>query len=390
MLLKTIFWFSAGLSLILVTALAGRIERVGFPVSNRKDRLPCIDGLRGYLAIAVMFHHFFIWTMMVRYDVPWGKPSSYAIESLGQVSVRLFFMITGMVFYPKILEGFSNLDWKSLYYGRFFRIVPLILLSFVMVSTIIFARGGAKTNSNYLIEAISWITGWKEVDVLGYPFSRRLNAGVLWSIWYEWLFYLFILPACAAMMQIIKKFRLPSITVPLLLFLIGAVASVLYRFYRIDVSVLRYAPLFAVGMMAYELRNHEPVRLVLSQPLMGLVALLALGASMLMPNEGFTLALPLSGFFFVCIACGNSLWGLLVSQGAAVLGEVSFGIYVVHGIVLAIVFEEGAPLFGNLATPYVPIVMLPVSVLLVLITCLTFLVIERPGIRLGRWLSRRA
>jgi peptidoglycan/LPS O-acetylase OafA/YrhL len=68
-----------------------------------------------------------------------------------------------------------------------------------------------------------------------------------------------------------------------------------------------------------------------------------------------------------------------------VLGEISFGIYLIHGVVLYCLFTfvlgRGAPGMA----PYVGLVLSAITV--VLIGAAAHLVIERPAITLGRILS---
>jgi peptidoglycan/LPS O-acetylase OafA/YrhL len=94
-------------------------------------------------------------------------------------------------------------------------------------------------------------------------------------------------------------------------------------------------------------------------------------------------AMALYGFLFVCVACGNSFFGFFSSPAARVLGECSFGIYLLHGMALSVLFTEGASLLSpNFA-------LLPIlSCVVVLLTALTFLFIERPMIEVGSKLSK--
>jgi peptidoglycan/LPS O-acetylase OafA/YrhL len=93
---------------------------------------PIIDGLRGFLAFGVFVHHASIWYYFLQHG-SWVVPESRLYTHLGQSTVTVFFMITGFLFYGKVLESKkNNIDWLRLYVSRCLRILPLFLL--VMLS----------------------------------------------------------------------------------------------------------------------------------------------------------------------------------------------------------------------------------------------------------------
>lgn len=57
----TVLMFAAVVAVVVTTYLASLFARARFPISPEDRRIGCVDGLRGYLALAVMVHHFFIW-----------------------------------------------------------------------------------------------------------------------------------------------------------------------------------------------------------------------------------------------------------------------------------------------------------------------------------------
>jgi cytochrome c oxidase assembly factor CtaG len=91
---------------------------------------PTIDGLRGFLAFGVFVHHAAIWYAFLKTG-QWVVPESRLFTHLGQSTVTLFFMITGFLFYGKMLESRHQrapVDWLRLYVSRCLRILPLYLL----------------------------------------------------------------------------------------------------------------------------------------------------------------------------------------------------------------------------------------------------------------------
>lgn len=369
---------------VLATVVAGLVARAGFPLPPEDRRIGCIDGLRGYLALSVLVHHFIVWMQVTYLGGTWSPPSVHLFNQLGAGGVALFFMITGCLFYPRVLAGFRATSWPALAITRVFRIVPLVVASLAVVSAIIALRTGCGLDADFPLAALKWITAWSQVPLLGDPDSGRLNAYVLWSLWYEWLFYLFVLPLCAAAMDLIRG-RLPSWTVPAAL-LVGSLAA---RHLRLPLSLVLFLPLFAIGMLAYECRRREAIARVLRAPGMALAALLALGFGMVAFPTPHTLAMPFFAVFFVCVACGNSLGGLLRGRGALVLGECSYGIYLLHGIVLSLLFVEAAGAMRAIGAGWAPALLPPAAALVTLTAAAGYLIVERPGIRLGGRLAKR-
>jgi peptidoglycan/LPS O-acetylase OafA/YrhL len=87
------------------------------------------------------------------------------------------------------------------------------------------------------------------------------------------------------------------------------------------------------------------------------------------------------GFFFICVACGNDLAGLLRTRGSLVLGECSYGIYLLHGIVLSLLFVDGKSAIASLSASELPTLLPLVAICVTGITGLTYLLVERPAIR---------
>jgi peptidoglycan/LPS O-acetylase OafA/YrhL len=289
-------------------------------------------------------------------------------------------MVTGLVFYPRIKCGFRATSWTTVAVSRFFRIVPLQLASVMLATAILAAITGNLPNADYPAAFVDWMTGSDEPPLLGYAESGRLNAYVLWSLWYEWLFYLLIMPLCAIGVDMVRG-RLPAISVPITLLLVGLSAWALGS----PSKALGFLPLFAVGMIACEFQWNARVRRVLCSwqaTLAGAVALvLAINISAFPYNF---VTLPLLALFFVCVACGNTMGGILKTDGALVLGEISFGTYILHGLVLFGIFGGLAGFMVRLPPGILLMCALPIAGLaVVMLASATHVLIERPGIRAG-------
>lgn len=153
--------------------------------------------------------------------------------------------------------------------------------------------------------------------------------------------------------------------------------------------MFRYLPLYSVGMLSYEMQTRSWARTFLQGKEVALVAGLFLVSATLATRNPDGVALPAFVLFFLCVACGNSLLDVLNTRGALVLGECSFGIYALHGIVL-----ESA--FTSIASSHVEtgrwMVMLSLPIMMIaafLLSVASYLLIERPSIAGGKSLACR-
>lgn len=364
--------FAMFVALAAATLVGEFLASRKFPLPDR-GRIGQIDGLRGYLALAVMCHHFVIWSG-VNAGRPWSEPKLAFFNQLGKGGVGLFFMTTGIVFYPRILRGLRENNWVSIYISRVFRIVPLLLASVLAITGIIMVRFGLRPDEHYPLQVLTWLMGVPQ-SLMGFAGSTRINAGVLWSIFFEWQFYFLVLPLCALLRMLVGG---RTWIVPAALLVLSLAAR------PIGGGLAGFAPLFAMGMLGYEAGMRPGLAAALRSRVASVAALASLGVGMTMFRTPFDIAaLPLFGFFFACVACGNDLFGILRTRGARVLGEISYGIYLIHGTVLYLTFTL-------VMTGPAHIVALPLLAVLVTLICAgTFLAIENPFIHLGRKLSKR-
>jgi peptidoglycan/LPS O-acetylase OafA/YrhL len=141
--------------------------------------------------------------------------------------------------------------------------------------------------------------------------------------------------------------------------------------------------------LAYECQSLDRLTKIFRSRLLTVAALVCLAVGMTLFHWPYGFALPLFGLFFVCVACGNDFGGVLTTRGALVLGECSYGIYLLHGTVLSLLFTEGAALMGRLSTPLLPVLLPPAMTAVAFLTGMTFLLIERPMIRIGKRVAKR-
>lgn len=261
--------------------------------------------------------------------------------------------------------------------------MPLVAVSVAIIAAIVHWRTGAVPAARDVKAAALWISSWSQPALLGDVQASRLNAHVLWSLWYEWFFYLLVLPACAIGMDIIRG-RLPSWTIPAALLIVALAA----RAVPMPRNVPVFLPLFAIGMLAFEVTRNERIAATLRSRGTAILSVVLLAATMLLFHEPYGVV-PLIAFalFFTAVACGNALGGALATRGALVLGECSYGLYLLHGILLALTFVEGRRVVDALPVAWVGVLLPFLAILAVLITATTYLLVERPGIRAGKRLA---
>lgn len=244
----------------------------------------------------------------------------------------VFFMITSFLFFGRLLDAKKNgiaINWLHLYTSRFMRISPLFLLA------VTFAFGVAGYAYNWEFNADLKESLWRVLltfgmGLFGAPIvdsfiptgiGGPVMAFALWTLPYEWIFY-FMLPVFAGLLKLkFSKY----------FFIIPAIAV----FYLLEFKLFRVqAHPFVSGILVALL-----VRTSLTKYLKGwasaLLSILLIAFSILTFSDPFSFyPLLILSFFFSVVASGNSFFGILNLRISRVMGEISFGIYLLHGVIL--------------------------------------------------------
>ncbi|WP_158622969.1 acyltransferase family protein [Aquabacterium soli] len=296
-------------------------------VNADNSHIPALDGLRGCCAFFVFIHHALFWRSYHSSGI-WAIPESSFFVFLGKGSVIIFFMITGFLFFGKILRQ-PGLDWLNLYIGRFFRIFPLyiaLILSVLVVLTLL-GRGGWVGIRETLIPVLKWVLMLGAPDINGLKDTKLLTAGVTWTLTREWMFY-FCLPALALLV-----WRQRS---PVNLFTIFGIAFTLVLATRSSFDY--YWGSFLIGMFFAWLRHKFGLMSwVNSRPAKWSVAMLPVILIVSFPNPYNGFAILGLGLFFGLIVMGARI-AFLESAPMRLLGDLSYGIYLFHGIILFVLF----------------------------------------------------
>lgn len=343
-----------------------------------------IDGLRGYLALAVVAHHFWIsWTYVMTGE--WIEPSNTIFRNLGPVAVMMFFAITAFLFYGKLVRSSGRTSWSTLYLGRFLRLTPMYLFCVGLLVAVVLVRTHFEISVgpvSYIISVSKWalFTIWGAPDINNFKGTAWIIAGVTWTLRYEWLFY-FLLPAVAFAIRLIGPRWGIRVSILFALALLIAVMPSLTIF-GFDT---RLAIPFLAGMIAYDLGEVETIRLKAGSAVSSVLVVSSIVLAIALPLATYSpITMLLIGFAFVLIANGNGIFGFLLWKANSRLGEATYSIYLLQGFVLHFIFQALVAGGYDFHSPAIWVALPLAMVILVLISFGTFRLIEEPFIQMGR------
>ena len=356
---------------------------------TEKGRYDSIDGLRGYLAFFVFLHHCLLWYFYIKTGI-WRPLDSHFYNHLGQSSVAFFFMITGFLFYAKVIQKDKKIDWARLYLSRVLRLFPLYLFSIALLVTTVFFMTGWQLNEPLLM-LIKHVMIWIGFSIVDFPninnFNQTflINARVTWSLSYEWFFY-FSLP----LISLLINFK--SNSQPALRYLFVGLLGMLFIFaYQPEVVT---AKAFLTGMVAAHLVKYNKLQMFAQTHTASVLIIICLITAVIFsPGAYGKLPLALLSIAFVLISCGNSLFGVLIQPLSRAFGEMAYSVYLLHGILLFVVFKiiigiDNLKLISP--TEYWTLIML-LCPILVVVCRTTFKFIEYPAMhstdKLLSWLK---
>jgi peptidoglycan/LPS O-acetylase OafA/YrhL len=338
-------------------------------------RFASLDGLRGYLAFFVFLHHGAISYFRAHPNEPGDRlPRLYA--HFGESSVGLFFMITGFLFFSKIIDGRARpIDWTRLYVSRVLRLLPLYWFAIGVMFLIVACISGFRLHEPPVLLAKK-VLSWMSFTVLGAPdlngvlHTKRIIWSVIWTLRYEWLFYI-SLPLMAICLRA---------AVPLRFVILSAVLGT--GFLITGTRESNWLAMFGGGIVAAFLVRSAKFQSLARGKAAGVIALSCLGIAFFVLPAGFSaLNLLLLSVGFCLIAGGSTLFGVLGWPASRMLGEMCYSMYLLHGLVLYCVFQFGFGLdrAGRLSPTQHWLVIWGSVPVLVALCFVTFRLIEAPG-----------
>lgn len=371
--------FSLLLSVIVTSIAAVKVVDFISPITLLEHgRTSQIDGIRGFLAVFVMLHHSNIWYHYLSTE-QWVTPATNLYTNLGQVGVTFFFMITGFLFFTKIRK--DNQDWLHLFLSRFLRLTPMFLLSISLLFLIVGWKSNWKIQTP-INDLLNSCAKWVGFTIFGSPNINNvkdtftINAGVAWTLVYEWLFY-FSLPVIAF---IIRK-KVPAILI---------IATIILCFTIFHVFPIKLVNLlsFAFGFIASLFCQQNRIMSIAKNKLTPILIVLIISYELVTFQTTFSIIpITICGIIFILISAGCSMYGILDTKVARKLGEATYSIYLLHGIFfylfMNIFITEKPP--AHLYFLYVCLI----SFCVVFISCFTYKFIEQPFIKISSRLVER-
>jgi peptidoglycan/LPS O-acetylase OafA/YrhL len=209
-------------------------------------------------------------------------------------------------------------------------------------------------------------------DLNGVLHTKRIIWSVIWTLRYEWLFYL-SLPLMSLCLRAAVSARYVVLSIVL-------VAG----FVVCGVREVRWLAAFGGGIAASFVVRSEGFRLLAKTRVASAIVLGCLGSTFCFLPTGFSRAtLLVLTIAFSLIAGGSTMFGVFVWPASRMLGAMCYSMYLLHGLLLYSVFQLGLGLerAGRLSPVQHWLVVCACVPVLVALCFMTFRLIEAPGMR---------
>lgn len=159
--------------------------------------------------------------------------------------------------------------------------------------------------------------------VYGVKYSHLINAGVTWTLVWEWLFY-FSLPL----------FVIVSGNKNKLAIILTIITFCFYIYSKFDYGAAVFVALFAVGGLCKQIKNILARKnLTINKKYLEVISIIIVAYLFFKLDNPLSLSSTVVYFFlFLCFSLGADWFGLLTSRGFVKLGDASYSIYILHGI----------------------------------------------------------
>ena len=375
---------------LFMTATAFLITKIPFVakiVTPAQGRYGCLDGFRGVLAIGVFILHSF--TAYVYFTTGrWEWSTSHLFNQLGQTPVALFFMITGFLFTQK--ASAPKLNWKQLYISRFARLFPLYAIIVIIVLAIVLAlsKGVLRESPAILAqETMRWLAFvcFGRPNINAYPMTWTIIAGVNWSLDYEIRFYVFGIP----LLYFLSRFLTPPQMLKLsAVLLAGFFAAVLVkgRMYGFPFHMMH----FLCGIFSAYIYAQPRLLIIIRHIAFRLIAAALAMLLLSFSNAHGFLPILFSLVLFLAVAGGLSGLGFLKSRPALWLGDISYGIYLIHGLIVWLTLSalKKYNLLAGIDLLEYSVIILICGGLVTAIASLSFAFVERPALKFFKKLTQ--
>lgn len=309
-------------------------------IQETDHKYKTLDGLRGLAAALVTIFHLY-WRAGGASDRFWSidyldsSTIKRAIILVGELPVSIFFMLSGFLFFNKILSS-DKFNTKDFFISRALRIYPPVLASMVVIYavTAFINNGQQLTSPLWFLNALPFISEYKGSMVNGFPINIT-NSGVFWTLIWENRLYLSI-PIIAFIVN--RSTHKKSIIAIAMITVIA-----LDKTHVVEKAKAGYVMFFLVGFLVASLNRVDFKN-------KNALAVLLLILSLFFTKYAYstTTALYLMPIFYL-IKNGSSFFGFLTSRPLKLLGTCSFSMYLFHGVTQVIskhyLFNQGGYLW---------------------------------------------
>ena len=326
-------------------------------------RFDYVDALRGYSILLVI---------VVHYSLSFGTLyTSYfmKLSSLGQYGVGLFFLVSAYTLTKSLNYRFNekeNQIFKKYFLRRFFRIAPLYYLYLLYHYFFLndFNQSTHITNLNFLAHFIF-------LDMLYIDFINSI-LHVEWTIGVEVFFYLFL--------PFFFKKSLKILVIFLFITILISMFTLVYRkyfnedYHMLHFTILEWSYYFIAGTLLAKWNFNFFIKN--NFLLLTIIFNIALMSIINLPFQHYLMFITLILFF---IYIKEKIKTNIYNNIIIFIGKISFSIYLSHYIVLRYTIDY----FG--INFYCIILSLVITLI---ISIITFYVIEQPFIRLSKFISK--
>jgi peptidoglycan/LPS O-acetylase OafA/YrhL len=358
------------------------------PLTNRPEKIHALTSLRFFAAFYVVLFH----TLSLGFGDAISGTMLERVFSLGYISVSFFFLLSGYILAMVYLRDGATVRKGNFYAARFARVYPLFFLTLVADTPfVLWSRVGEFGWGKALVRTLAtfgahvlmlqaWIPGIRGID--------QPN----WSLSVETLFYL-VFPFLGVLL-----WRTRGVSLWLWAGAIWIVSQVAVWLVapHVSITTVKFFPLLHVGTFALGIllarwqqwqrqrngsspKNTASIVLALTIALASLAAAIYWSALLPLPNLNAGLLCPV--FALIVWACSGSSSlpsRLLSAKWLVILGEASFGLYLIHLPVLHL-FEALHWEHSRLLYPVYLAVCIGLSVI-------SFYVVETPT---RKWILRQ-
>lgn len=305
-----------------------------------------LDGLRFLAASLVIIHHVEQYRHWMGLESLWGL--NY-IDALGHFPVSFFFVLSGFLITYLLLSEYSrkgSIDIKFFYLKRVIRIWPLYFL--IVLISLSFTAGGIGLAFGAVSDEITWSKvilplAFILPNVLRISFPQLVGGNQLWSIGVEEQFYLIWPVLILFFIRKPKLFLVGFISVKLILhiviWVISSSTSVIFFEHLLKLYTLFPVEQMAIGGIGalWVFDGHRSLKRLSSKwsLLIGLASIF-----LLVEYQFGIFKTYVEAFVFLIIILGitnnKAISSILEFRIFKYLGQISFGIYMWHTIVIAV------------------------------------------------------